>query len=186
MKKARSPTWQFPLLSGTQQTAVWHHTSNLQKFCAAWQFHWTHQWLTDVFGRMAKCEFLAPPHACCLLMNRRFKLQDVRGNYPDPTAMAFEHLIILMAFAFPMFPEIEEKREKNLTRGLKFNQNQHIPSRSPSGLLTSCFLNWTILHTNTNLLPILSPCMADFAEKSRSEMLWRQSSFFLCSGNVMQ
>lgn len=41
-------------------------------------------------------------------MNSCFKLQDALDNYPDPIAMAFEHLMILMGFTLTMFSEIGE------------------------------------------------------------------------------
>lgn len=100
-------------------------------------------------------------------MNSCFKLQDVRGNYPDRTAMAFEHLTILMAFTFPMFPEIEEQREKSYTGAEIQPKNTHSLSfslRSAHSLFsklnyitykhkftTNSLIAWQVLPRNQNL-----------------------------------
>lgn len=71
-------------------------------------------------------------------MNSCFKLQDDLDNYPDPIAVAFEHLTSLMAFTLTTFPETgEERGKKILCRGLKFNQKASVLSFSLKSALSS-------------------------------------------------
>lgn len=116
MASAKSLTWLFPLLSGTQQRAVSDHTSKLQP---------TRDGCCLPLGLEISVTTWCLWQNAFVPTNSFFKPRGVLDNYPDPVAVASEHLHILMAFPLPMFmpflltvcTEIGAEREKNATQG---------------------------------------------------------------------
>lgn len=116
-----------------------------------------------------------------LLTNSCFTPQGVLDNYPDSIAVAFEHLHILMAFPLPMLMTffsyyVHWKRgiEREKCYPGKWNWTKTWEFSHTVSLICSLLLFWTELYqTRTKLYYQRAPCMAELADRSKPEMLWR-------------
>lgn len=106
MKNATSLIWQCPLLGGTQQMAVLCHISELQPTKDVWSLtvvletsvtNW-YLWQNGLIWAFSS-------HTWWPLTSNCFQHQNVQGNIPDPTAIAFLHLTALIAFIHTVLPE---------------------------------------------------------------------------------
>lgn len=105
MKNATSLIWQCPLLGGTANGSTMpHFRTPAHKRCA--KFDSRIRNISDKLISLAERSDLSFfSHTWWPLMSNCFQHQNVQGNIPDPTAIAFLHLTALIAFIHTVLPE---------------------------------------------------------------------------------